>query len=290
MNKPTSKSTSKFTSKPTTTPTTKVNSKPTNKPINKPFWIPFIKPTGKPISKPTGKPTSKPNGKPTSKTTGKLTSKPTGKPTSKPTGKPKSKPNQFDKNNKQKDPKIKDNKKPNQNKALQWVGNIAKAIIGPPKLIMKDDNNKYEISKDFAKGEFKQKIKDTEYSTKAELTKKKGRTDLSVRLGEMTNSKDGKIKGQEYGASLGIINDGKKKGVEGSLDSKKTAGIGYKDGKKEITNTHTTENKLAGGITLDRKGNLEAKGGYEHSDTIITFICYLLKTLPGMLFNGRGKI
>ena len=61
---------------------------------------------------------------------------------------------------------------------------------------MKDGNNKYEISKYSAKGEFKQKIKDTEYSTKAELTKKNGRTDLSVSLGEMTNSKDGKIKGK----------------------------------------------------------------------------------------------
>jgi hypothetical protein len=83
----------------------------------------------------------------------------------------------------------------------------------------------------------------------------------------MTKTKDGKIKGQEYGGSLGIIDDGKKKGAEGSVYSKRTDGTGYKDGNKEITNTHTTEDKLTGGITKDKKGNTDIKGGYEHSDT-----------------------
>jgi hypothetical protein len=59
----------------------------------------------------------------------------------------------------------------------------------------------------------------------------------------------------------------KKKGVEGSVYSKRTDGTGYKDGKKEITNTHTAEDKLTGGITKDKKGNTKLKGGYEHSDT-----------------------
>jgi hypothetical protein len=76
---------------------------------------------------------------------------------------------------------------------------------------MKDGNNKYEISKDSAKGEFNQKIKDTEISTEAEIKHKDGRTDLSGKIGGMTKTKDGKIKGQEYGGSLGIIDDGKKK-------------------------------------------------------------------------------
>jgi len=134
-------------------------------------------------------------------------------------------------------------------------------------MTIKNGNNKYEISKDSAKGEFKQKVKDTEITANAELAKKDGRTDLSVRVGQMTNGKDGKINGQEYGASLSYIDDGKKKGVGASVDSKITTGTGYKDGKKEITNTHTTEDKLSGEVTKDKKGNIEGKGSYEHSDT-----------------------
>ena len=120
-----------------------------------------------------------------------------------------------------------------------------------------------------AKAEARKQIKDTEYYGSLEAKIQKGRKDFSISGGKTTTHEKGAfytVEGKEHGGSLGIINDGKKKGLEATYYNQQTDTKGLKLGKLDISNTHTQENRYNGAIIKDKKG-LIMKGGYAHSDT-----------------------
>jgi len=111
---------------------------------------------------------------------------------------------------------------------------------------------------------------DTTYSGKIKAQKEDGKTTVSLIGGKMKTINHGPAytkKGQEHEISGSRINDGKKKGYEGSYANRQINGNGYKVGKSEYSNTNTRERKITGGYTKSNDGRKGIHGGYEDSTT-----------------------
>ena len=111
---------------------------------------------------------------------------------------------------------------------------------------------------------------DTTYSGKIKAQKGDGKTTVSLTGGKMKTINHGPAyikKGQEHEISGSRINDGKKKGYEGSYTKRQISGNGYKVGKSEYSNTNTRERKFTGGYTKSNDGRKGIHGGYLDTKT-----------------------
>jgi len=107
---------------------------------------------------------------------------------------------------------------------------------------------------------------DTTYSGKMKVQKEKGKTGVSLTGGKMTTHHYGPAytkRGQEHEISANRINDGRKKGYEGSYTNRQINGKGYKIGNTEYAQTNIRERKYSAGATKSKDGRYGINLGYD---------------------------